>query len=107
MSEYLVVHLNDDGTEGAKIGAAPSMAAAREIGDEQAADPDYPWYRVYRGAEIVEDCQSYHDDFYSPERDGVPPPDLAPGQRATWPRPVARTYLRALREAKLEHDPPL
>ena len=31
---------------GAIIGTAPDVDAARRLGDEQAADPDYPWYRI-------------------------------------------------------------
>ena len=40
MKEYVVRHLKDDGTEGAVIGTAP------DVDDEQAADPDYPWYTI-------------------------------------------------------------
>ena len=46
MKEYVVRHLKDDGTEGAVIGTAPDVDRARALGDEQAADPDYPWYTI-------------------------------------------------------------
>ena len=105
MKEYVVHHLNDDGTDGAVIGTAPDMDQARELGDEQAADPDYPWYRIYCAGEHIETCQTYPHDYYDPERDGLPPP--FPTARESWPRPVDRTYLRQRREDMKHHDPPL
>ena len=84
MSEYIVHHLNDDGTDGAVIGTASSVEEARELGDEQAADPDYPWYRIYRDGKHVETAQAYPADYYDPERAGISPVPT-PEQRAAWP----------------------
>ena len=105
MSDYIVNHLNDDGTVGAKIGTAPTMDEARQLGDELAADPDYPWYQIYCDGEHVETCQSYPSEVYDPERDGVPPP--VPENRESWPRPVDRRHQQKAREAMKDHDPPL
>ena len=106
MSEYVVHHLNDDGTDGAVIGTAASVEEARELGDEQAADPNYPWYRIYRDGKHVETVQAYPADYYDPERAGIPPVPT-PEQRAAWPRPVDRSYRKALLEDMKDHDPPL
>ena len=89
MKEYVVRHLKDDGTEGTVIGTAPDVDRARALGDEQAADPDYPWYTISRAGKHVETVQWYPHGVYDPERDGVPPP--FPAGRALWPRPVDRT----------------
>ena len=106
-SEYVVRHLRDDGTAGAVIGTAPDVDAARRLGDEQAADPDYPWYRITRAGEHVETAQSFPADYYDPERDGVPPPVPSPEDRAAWPRQVDRSHFKAIREDMSDHDPPL
>ena len=105
MKEYVVRHLKDDGTEGAVIGTAPDVDRARALGDEQAADPDYPWYTISRDGKHVETVQWYPHGVYDPERDGVPPP--FPAGRALWPRPVDRRHQKEYREAMQDHDPPL
>ena len=107
MSDYVVHHLNDDGTSGAVIGTAPDVAAARRLGDEQAADPDYPWYQISRAGEQVETAQSFPTEYYDPERDGVPPPVPSPEDRAVWPRPVDRAHYERRREQMKGHQPPL
>ena len=106
MKEYVVRHLKDDGTEGTVIGTAPDVDRARALGDEQAADPDYPWvhdkprWKACRDRSVV-----YPHGVYDPERDGVPPP--FPAGRALWPRPVDRRHQKEYREAMQDHDPPL
>ena len=105
MKEYIVRHLKDDGTEGAVIGTAPDVDRARALGDEQAADPDYPWYTISRDGKHVETVRVYPHGVYDPERDGVPSP--FPAGRALWPRPVDRRHLKENREAMQDHDPPL
>ena len=76
------------------IGTAPDVDAARRLGDEQAADPDYPWYRISRAGEHVETTQSFPTEYYDPERDAVPPPVPSPEDRASWPRPGRPGALR-------------
>lgn len=89
MSDYFVHNLNNDGTDGDLLGTVPDVVAARKLGVEQAADPDYPWYRSYRDGKHVETCQAYPEGFYDPDRDDVPPVP-SDEDRALWPRPVDR-----------------
>ena len=104
MSDYAIHHLNDDGADGAILGTAPDIDTARQLGDEQAADPDYPWYRIYRNGEHVETCQSYPSGYYDPEHDGAPP---IPTDRESWPRPVDRRHQKEMRGQMTDHQPPL